>query len=175
MGDAAWPSGKVALMCPSHGYLLYLEAKNIYTHHSSDSDKGEIIKDCISPDFFHCKGRNPIPKCLKHITDKSGVSQGQQDPGSQAKALKLRLCLSPLSLFSLCVSVIPPWARQPIHLVTRGLPATLSLHSSRQKSPRKAFLRIFFGRSPEPSLRLSLSCSPIPEAIMAAQQVIYSG
>ena len=70
MGDAARPSGKVALKCHSHGYLLYLEAKNICIHHSSD--KGEIVKECISPDFFHCKWQNPIPKCLKHITDKSG-------------------------------------------------------------------------------------------------------
>lgn len=53
MGDAAWPSGKVALMRHSHGYLLYLEAKNICIHHSSDT--GEIVKECISPDIFLCK------------------------------------------------------------------------------------------------------------------------
>ena len=117
MGDAAWPSGKVVLMCPSHGYLLYLEAKNICTRHSSDSDKGEIVKECISPDFSIANDRILFQNALSTLLTSLGVSQGQQDPGSQAKALKFCLSISSLSLFSLCVSVIPPW---PDNLFTHG-------------------------------------------------------
>ena len=176
MGAAAWLSGKVTLMCSSHGHLLYLEAKNVCTRHSSDRDKGEIIKECVSPDFSIANDRILFQNALSTLLTSLGVSQGQQDPGSRAKALKFCLCLSPLSLSFLSVFL---WylhgQTTSIHMVTRGLPATLSLHSSDKKSPRRAFLPSFFGKSPEPSLRLNLSCSPIPEAIVAAQQVVYTG
>lgn len=65
---------EVALMCHSHGYLPYLEPKNICIHHGND--KGEIIQECISQDSLNCKSRNPILKCLTHFTDKSGGESG---------------------------------------------------------------------------------------------------
>lgn len=61
-----------------------------------------------------------------------------------------------------------------ILMVTRWLSAALSLPSCRKKSPRKALLPSISSKTPEPSLRLSLRCVRIQEAIMAAKQVEYS-
>lgn len=61
---------EVALMCN----LPSREPTNIMiTHHSN---KVGCIRKCISQDFFSCQWQNPISKCLKHITGKSGGESG---------------------------------------------------------------------------------------------------
>ena len=116
--------------------------------------------------------------------------------GGESGIARSRVSNKVIKALSVCLSLSLPSSLPPSHspslfflssllcylhdqttsilMVTRWLSAALSLHSSRKKSPRKALLPSMSSKNPEPSLRLSLSCLPIHEAIMAAKQVEYS-
>lgn len=105
----------------------------------------KLSRNVLVQTFSFANDRTLFQNALSTLLTSLGVSQGQQAPGSQAKSLKLCLCLSRLSLSFLSLFL---WylhsQTTSIHMVTRWLPTTLSSHSSRQKSPRKAFLPSFF-------------------------------
>lgn len=72
----------------------------------------KLSRNVLVRTFSFANDRTLFPNALSTLLTSLGVSQGQQAPGSQAKSLKLCLCLSPLSLslFSLFVFVIPSWS-----------------------------------------------------------------
>lgn len=135
----------------------------------------KLSRNVLVQTFSFANDRTLFQNALSTLLTSLGVSQGQQAPGSQAKSLKLCLCLSPLSLFSLCFCDTF-MVRQPLYTWWQDGCLKPSAHILPDKNPQEkpSFLVFFFSKNPEPSLRLSLSCFPVPEAIMAAKQVVCS-
>ena len=105
----------------------------------------KLSRNVLVQTFSFANDRTLFQNALSTLLTSLGVSQGQQAPGSQAKSLKLCLCLSPLSLFSLCFCDTF-MVRQPLYTWWQDGCLQPSAHILPDKNPQEkpSFLVFFF-------------------------------